>query len=313
MNTVSFSREQDGVVNPPRRKRVIIAVITLCVALTLTEAIWIKSQQTMLQALLSKQSALADERDSLLAKATAVAKELAAAEQQLATIHAETAAATERSNTDREVEIRFWIQRLKKLRTLFTDRREQSIPELALLKDSDWLRIAKENDVDTPEHARQALAAARSRAKAKFLSLLSDALSKYKAANQGQLPPNPVALTSYFDAPIDSAILDRYALFPSATPQDPKYEGNLFQEKAPIDADYDVRFTLSTGGGWAMWDGPLAWIENSEQRNREAIDRYTKANHGMRPTSVLDWVPYFDPPLSPELIEKIRAKPPTVF
>ena len=65
-------------------------------------------------------------------------------------------------------------------------RPETKIPELQLLTETDWLVAAKEAKLDTEADIRKALAHLRSLAKQRLP--LADALSKFIADNNGELP-----------------------------------------------------------------------------------------------------------------------------
>lgn len=211
------------------------------------------------------------------------------------------------SEPAREAEVQAWLSRLKKIRELFADDASQHIPELRFLNDTDWLRASRRIQLDDDEQRREALASVRGIAKEKFVQELAAALKKFTTAHHGQLPSNLSELTAYFSAPLDPAILLRYALVESGP-------GNPFQkspavilEKAPIDPDHDTRPFILANGGLGSMTGPEAWIENFQSLRARAVEAYASANRGAFSQKFSDLIPYLNPPLPPATVEKILA------
>ena len=86
------------------------------------------------------------------------------------------------------------------------------IPELKFLKDEDWRKVALGQRWESEEEARQAFGQLRNAAKERFMDRLGSALQNYGKATSGQLPTKLTDVASYFDPPVDSALLDRYEL-----------------------------------------------------------------------------------------------------
>ena len=243
-------------------------------------------------------------------------RELAALRQHAATTQAELAAAEQQLAalpTPRAVdpahgaEINAWLGRLKKLKQLFADKPERSIPELALLTDDDWLRVARQAEFDTEEHVRRALALARNAAKDKFEGQIAGALTRYLKQTNGELPATVLALAPYFDPPVDPAILGRYEMLATGMVSfSPSAAGiAAIRESSAIDPDYDSRWTTMSNGGGRKAPAPSAWIPGFEDRSRRAYAAFRDANKGASAGAFEQVIPYFDPPLDPALAEKL--------
>ena len=240
-------------------------------------------------------AALRRERETAL-------QELAAAERQLAEL---PAPAVNPAHAARQTEIKAWLARVKQLKQLFADRADQRIPEMQLLADEDWLRVAKRAAFDDAHHVRQALADLRSRATSKFFALLTPALRNYAKSTNDEPPVSILALASYFEKPIDLAILERYDVIKGSLSSDPNRVDLIARQKAPVDTDYDSRTEISASGGMWGTSGPTAWIPNFGERMRAANREYAQANNGASPTAISQTLPYFTPPLEPAKIELI--------
>jgi len=142
-----------------------------------------------------------------------------------------------------------WKAKLVKLVKLFEDRPEQRIPELALVNDDQWFSIAKDSDLDTESGIRNALSSLRSIAEQNFASMAQVAVAKFAQANDKQFPTELSQLQSYFDSPVDDAILQRWKILPAgATIPGIGGEGPLITEKAAVDELFDRRYGVMTSG-----------------------------------------------------------------
>ena len=128
---------------------------------------------------------------------------------------------------------------------------EKKIPELQLLTENDWLSVAKDVSLQSEPEVRQALSKLRNTAKHKFATYALQAVDKFVAAN-GQMPTEISQLKSYFEVPVDDAMLQRYQVLPPA-------DGSSLQdnwvmgERERVDPDYDQylykrKYGRSVGG-----------------------------------------------------------------
>jgi RNA polymerase sigma factor (sigma-70 family) len=100
--------------------------------------------------------------------------------------------------------------KVEKLKELFEERPDQRIPEIQFLTDWQWLNIARDADLDSEKGIAGALGEVRSEATQTFATMMQQALLKYMAVNNGNLPSDTLQLKSFFDTPVDDSILQRY-------------------------------------------------------------------------------------------------------
>jgi RNA polymerase sigma factor (sigma-70 family) len=103
-----------------------------------------------------------------------------------------------------------WETKVEKLKKLFEERPDQRIPEIQFLTDWQWLKIAREANLDSENGIDAALGGVRSEATLTFAQMMRQALLRYMQANNGNFPTDPSQLKPFFDTPIDDAILQRY-------------------------------------------------------------------------------------------------------
>lgn len=115
---------------------------------------------------------------------------------------------------------------------------EKKIPELQLLTENDWLSVAKDVSLQSEAEIREALSKLRNTAKHKFASYALNAVDKFIAANNGQMPTDVSQLKPFFEVPVDDAMLQRYQVLP---PGDGRslHDNWVMGEKTRVDPDYD--------------------------------------------------------------------------
>lgn len=147
------------------------------------------------------------------------------------------------------------VNQLKQLQEQMPDKK---IPELQYLTDNDWLAVAaKDTKLSSDADARKALSDLRRTAKKNFGRLLGSALDKFLKASNGQLPGDTAELASYFEQPIDPALLQRYKMLYTGNISDVPPLGDAGQvvigEKAPVDTDYDSHLYIGQYGREVDW------------------------------------------------------------
>ena len=267
-----------------------------------------QNQEEQLAVLRRRVAQLSVESSALRRECDIVARDLADAERQLAALPPPPTAGSEAS-PERRAEMSAWLARVKQLRHLFDEHPDQRIPEMQFLTDQDWLRVAKRIDLDADDGVRKALAAVRDAAATHFTPQLSSALRKFRESSPGDTPLSIAALAPFFDAPPDSAMLQRYELLKVTESYDPAPRWRV-QTKAPIDADYDSRsyvdaYVDGRGYGGGSLGAPWAWVPNLREQTETAYKAYAAANKGTSAAGLADVLPYFNPPLSPALAEKL--------
>ncbi len=152
------------------------------------------------------------------------------------------------------------VARVSQLKQRLEQMPWQKIPELQFLTDQDWLREASMvGNLNTDDAFDIALAELRSNAKQKFSFSMGAALDDYISANNGQLPNDISDLKSYFNPPVDDALLQRYQLTQTGNLSDVSQPDSLITEKTPVNDQHDTLMTIGAFGshyvGVGTWDG----------------------------------------------------------
>jgi RNA polymerase sigma factor (sigma-70 family) len=142
-----------------------------------------------------------------------------------------------------------WLSRVDQLRQRFETLPDQKIPEFQLLNDDDWLTAAK-TELATEEDYRRAMSRLRSIAENKLAEMLQTGLRKYRLANSQKELEDLTDLQPFLENPIDEKILQRYSIFPPNIIPSVRVGGDwVISQKAPVDAEYDMRLVLGATGG----------------------------------------------------------------
>ena len=148
---------------------------------------------------------------------------------------------------------------------LFRHRPGAEIPELNLLKASDWLlftqmltQVFGDHMPVTEAEIRKASAVFREKAKQVFQVNLQEALRAFAQANNGKQPNEISQLRDYFEAPVDIAMLQRYRVVSSTALPD-EDQNRLFAgpesviiEKQVVDPQYEMITMTTRKGGMFM-------------------------------------------------------------
>ena len=110
-----------------------------------------------------------------------------------------------------------WADETKKFKARLVRTPELNIPEIGLLDDFAWFRLAdRHGDLTEDDEFSEAASEAREKAKEIFAHYLTEALLAYAKANDGQIPKQLLDLKPFFrlpgDMPLDISILQRYEL-----------------------------------------------------------------------------------------------------
>jgi RNA polymerase sigma factor (sigma-70 family) len=141
-----------------------------------------------------------------------------------------------------------WQERAGLLREVLGKLPEQSIPELQLATDDDWLDAAKEK-LETADDYRRALAKLRSLAISRFAHLVQPALTKYYHAHGQQFPTDVSQLQPLLGRSIDKAILQRYVIAAADTVANVRMGGELIiTPSRVVDPTYDGEFVIGPNG-----------------------------------------------------------------
>ncbi len=301
------------------RKQLILAACCWCALVGTAgfEARLISKQREQLAALRLAADARQHQLERLRREQDELRTELTEAERQLGDLPPPPEGASRRT-PEHLAEMQAWLARLKQLRREFEQRPDQRIPEMRLLGDGDWLRLAKISRLDSEDSIRKAMAEIRGAAVARFTAYMRSALRTYVKVVGKEAPSSSLALAPYFEKPIDLAMLERYEVIAvPPRPQTSRVKGLvsasggvewLVQNRAAVDGDYDYRNQVRADGSTSASFGPWAWMPELHHRHNVASKSYAEANRGMQPSNIADVIPYFDPPLEASLAHKlIRA------
>lgn len=194
------------------------------------------------------------------------------------------------------------LERANHLRQQLDQFAKWKIPELQLLTDGDWLNALGEEDPKTQDGLRLAFAGLRYNAKLKLVPLLQAALKEYVRAHEGQLPATVTDLKPYFASPVNDTILERYTMAHTGPLKDvPEQQrsSSLISEKAGVDEDIDVIFTIGINGQTTRGANPFFATEVPD-----ALKAYKAEHNGQMPSQPSELAPYFRRPPAPGLLER---------
>ncbi|HEU0039199.1 MAG TPA: hypothetical protein VFR76_07990, partial [Verrucomicrobiae bacterium] len=147
-----------------------------------------------------------------------------------------------------------WSERANQLKQWLEANPAGKIPELQFLGDQDWIESIYPLTLSSDDEYRCAMSIIRANAESRVLDILSGALRKYGAANNGQFPHELPQLSAYFRSPIENSILERYEIVRADSLVSKLQQGDewVITQKAPVDETWDLRFTIGmTSGGMA--------------------------------------------------------------
>lgn len=227
--------------------------------------------------------------------------QLLALVDELQELQAEEAAAASGS----EAQLRAWLRKAARLQQLFDEEPNQSIPELTLLSDLDWLRLSHEASFETTADTRRALASVRTEAKSLFVTKLADAMRAYLAVHDNALPANINELAALIDPPVETSIFRRYQLRVQGKANEYPMVYDAIVEAAPIDREYDSRWTVGVTGSRGRSD---SWQSSRYlELERQAQLAYFRANNGASTSNSSELLPYFENPAERELYQTVEA------
>jgi RNA polymerase sigma factor (sigma-70 family) len=174
-------------------------------------------------------------------------------------------AETQKANDSVTSAAKVLVARVNQLKHRLEQMPEENIPEIQLLSDQDWLQQASfSGDLNTDDELDRALAGLRSAAKQRFAYSMGAALDAYIAANNGQLPNDISDLKSYFDKPVDDAILQRYQLTQAGSLGNLSHSDSLITEKAVVNDQSDTLMTIGAFGSHSVGVGTWMGSGTSE-------------------------------------------------
>lgn len=136
------------------------------------------------------------------------------------------------------------LQRAALLRQLSLELPLQYLPEMRLLEEVDWQKVADSHSLDTASDIRLALADLRALSRTKMASVLQSALLGFTQGSGGLLPTELGQLKPYLGGIADAEMLARYELLRKGGQADPAEK--VLREKATSDMILSVGMDGST-------------------------------------------------------------------
>jgi len=134
--------------------------------------------------------------------------------------------------------------RVSHLKGLLAENPAEAVPELQFLTEKDWLELVEYDHHRIDPDNSHALGSARSTAQIHFaMGPLYSALQKYGKMNNGQFPNDIEQLAPYFDTPVDSSVLQDWAIMSTRSlPAGIRVEEDwVITQKAAINPERDQR------------------------------------------------------------------------
>jgi RNA polymerase sigma factor (sigma-70 family) len=194
-------------------------------------------------------------------------------------------------NDPTESAAKSWLDRVNKLKQSLAQLPNQRIPELALLSDQDWLSAVKgTNQLATDADLDKALSVLRNSAKNDFAHLMQGALRYYAQANNGQSPTDLSQLQSFFPAPVDDTVLQRYEL---------GQNGAVTLKPTPLD-DQDDTYYQITEEDVSVTQGGV-----TENTLAPALQAFAAANNGQKPADPSQLLPFVTTPEQQAALQRV--------
>jgi hypothetical protein len=172
---------------------------------------------------------------------------------------------------------------------------DQQIPELEFLTEEDWLNAVKNvKQLSNEGNLNQALSSLRTSAKHEFAVLLQKALRSCSLANNGQLPTDFSQIASYLDTPLDNAVLQRYEF---------TAPGVVSEKPTPLDDKDDAYYKISVEDVSSI-TGSVA-----ENTLKEALQEFSLANQGQKPSDPSQLLPYARTPSEQAVLQRLIQYP----
>jgi hypothetical protein len=152
-----------------------------------------------------------------------------------------------KDNDPTQIAAKSWVAKVDVLKNWIAQHPEQQIPEFQYLQDYDWLDQAKYSNMLGDNAPRNAMQGLRESAKRQFAHEMSNALRRFVAEHNGDLPADLSQLNAYFQQPMNDAILKSYKLLHTGKLADlPKNEWLVAEIAPPFDKNDDRRMMIRT-------------------------------------------------------------------
>jgi RNA polymerase sigma factor (sigma-70 family) len=192
-----------------------------------------------------------------------------------------------------------WKEKKARLKQLFQERPDQSIPELRLMGDQTWLNAAMNANLDTEDGIRKAMSDLRMTAENQLMNNLMPAIANYMQTNQGRFPTDLAQLVPYVNSPAADDLVQRYQIVPADQLPNVRLGGDFYiTEKAPVDPDMDNQWVIGQSGfSQTRFQTPdEAALAPAEKTLMPVLAAYSAANGGTTPSDLNLLQPYATTP-----------------
>ncbi len=205
-----------------------------------------------------------------------------------------------------------WLKRVSQLKQRLEETPQAKIPELQFLDAFDWVELAHNFKLETEADYRKALGEVRKRAEGYFTKRFQSALGRYMAANNGQWPPDLSQLKPFFDPSVDDAILQRWQIVPKSALPNQEFAGDwVLTEKAPVDEEYDHRWTIDGPGSGGV--GPYHHQPSAAETELQTlidsagpmVKQYSVKHGGREPSDPSQLQPYATNPAQQAVLARL--------
>ena len=265
------------------QKTLITATVAAAVGAGIYEAHQVATLQNQVQTLQQQQTEhlqqLQRERRDAANRLSALADEIERVKgnsTELLKLRGEVTRLRNNENDPAESEVKASLAKVNLLKQRLEQTPGAKIPEFQFLTEEDWLNAAK-GSLNTDEDYRRAFSALRNAAEQMFRPMIQLALRRYIHGNNGQFPTDLSQLQSYFNTPVDDAILQRWEIVPASDfPNVGVGSDWVMTQKAAVDDEQDLCFILGPDGGGSF----NFKTEECFRALAPALQAYSAANDG---------------------------------
>jgi hypothetical protein len=178
-----------------------------------------------------------------------------------------------------------WFDKIEKIKDFIKNNPKYAIPEFKYLTAQQWLS-ATGREMETEADYRKSAALLRIYAMGHATMLLSQAISDFSRAHNGNPPQNYADIQQYLPEDFDYS---RYTDIPfgecppGGTPGSGNHGPYIIKDVGPMDPIWDLSIWISAGPSVAVGGTPLDWRPG--EAVDDAIKKYKNANRGEAPAS----------------------------
>jgi RNA polymerase sigma factor (sigma-70 family) len=192
-------------------------------------------------------SALVDEIERAKGKSTELLKlrsEVARLQNEAKELARTVAASAQNKNDAMESAAKELLAKANLLKQRIEHFPDKKIPEIQFLTQTDWLKLALQDEPTIDRNTQNILYRVRIASKERFAAMMAQALNAYTKSNNGKLPISLAELKSYFESPVEDTVLERYQLVRTGNLNQGLPGEMLVAEKAVVDNVQDTLYSV---------------------------------------------------------------------